>query len=125
MPRKEVDDPFNDDDFGMPEATSTSDEMPEASSEDRPSFIKPHHVGKALSGQMELLRVMSETTDFSDVVLLVKFREKNFRLGLRTFSADYMALTKRFGKKKLDWHGPLRYKVMPHKGNPQGYVAIR
>jgi hypothetical protein len=124
---RNVDDPFKDDDWGMPDSTTQteSDEMPEGSAEDKPSFIKPHHVGKQTTGTMELIRVTSETSDYSDVIFVVKFRGKLFRHGLKLFSPDYKALLTRFGKKREDWHGELRYKVMPHKGNPLGFIAIR
>jgi hypothetical protein len=123
---KIVDDPFEDD-WGMPEAQTqaASDEMPEASGDEKPPFLKPHHVGTASTGTLELLSVTSETSDYSDVIFLVKFRDKKFRLGMKLFAADYKALQKRFGNKKADWHGQLRYKVMPHRGNPQGYIAVR
>lgn len=127
MPRGKAgpDDPFESDDWG-PEGASIvdSDEMPGVSSEERPAFLKPHHVKSDL-GTLNLLRVTGETSEFSDVILLVEHSGKNFRLGLRTFSDDYKALTKRFGKKKSDWHGELRFKVMPHKGQRRGYIAVR
>lgn len=125
---KQVDDPFADDDWGMPDAqgqVAETDEMPEASSEDRPPFIRPHHVGKQTTGTMELIKVTSETSDYSDVIFLVRFRGKIFRHGLKLFSPDYKSLSVRFGKKRSEWHGELRYKVMPHRGNPLGFIAIR
>ncbi len=124
---KTVDDPFQEDDWGMPEEQTqdSSLEMPDESKEERPPFLKPHHVGNALTGTLDLVRVTSETSDFSDVILLVTLRGKNFRLGMKLFAADYKALLQRFGKKKSDWHGQLRYKVMPHRGNPKGYIAVR
>jgi hypothetical protein len=125
---KTVDDPFVDDEWGMPDEQtqdSSTAEMPDEAKEERPPFLKPHHVGNALTGTLELVRVTSETSDFSDVILLVSLRGKNFRLGMKLFAADYKALLQRFGKKRSDWHGPLRYKVMPHRGNPKGYIAVR
>lgn len=123
---KTKDDPFTEDDWGMPATQDgPTDEMPGPSSEERPPFLKPHHVGNAVSGTLELVHVTGETSEFSDVILLVKVRGKLFRLGMRTFSDEYKALSKRFGKKRADWHGELRYRLLPHKGNPHGYVAVR
>ncbi len=123
---REVDDPFGDD-FGMPEETMApeSEEMPQESAEERLPFLKPHHVGNAKTGTLELVRVTSETSDYSDVIFLVKLGTRSFRLGMKLFAKDYVALKKRFGSKRSDWHGQLRYKVMPHKGNPSGYIAVR
>jgi hypothetical protein len=126
MPKSRPDDPFEDD-WGMPDAPAgeSSDEMPQESSEERPPFLKPHHVGSQKTGTMELVRVTAETSDYSDVIFLVSVRGKQFRLGMRLFSPDYKALKKKFGAKRSDWHGSLKYKVLPHKGNPDGYVSVR
>jgi len=123
---KQVDDPFTDDDWGpeMPGATDGgSDEMPEPSSESRPDWLKPHMLGGATTGTLQLTGV-SGATEFSDVVLLVTFRGKPCRIGLKTFSKEYKALTKRFGSKKGDWKGQLQYKVID-RGNSPSYIAVR
>jgi hypothetical protein len=123
--QSEPDDPFQDEDWGHPETPATeSDEMPPPSAEDRPPFLKPHML-KENRGTMELIRVTKETSEYSDVVFLVAIGQKHFRLGLKFFSPDYKALANRFGPKKSDWKGTLQFKVMPHKGNPRGYVAVR
>lgn len=123
-----VDDPFNDDDWGgnsdVPDA-GTSENVPDAPLEDRPQYIKPSHVGKAKTGTFELVKFTTETTEYSDVILLLQYRGRFFKLGMKVFSDDYKRLQKRFGKKRADWHGPLQYKVMPHKGNPNGYIAVK
>jgi hypothetical protein len=128
MPKdaKKHDDPFDDEDWGPSgETMPDSDTMPEPSAETKPPFIKPHHVGKAVMGTMKLLRVTSEVTEYSDVVLLVEYRGKQFRLGLKLYSDDYKKLKERFGPKKEKWSGELRYKVMPHGGREAGYIAVR
>jgi len=124
MPRNKPDDPFTDDDFGLPGGESTtSDEMPDADSDERPDFLKPYHL-KVKQGTCVLIGTTG-ATDYSDVVLLLEVAGRRFRLGLKTFDPGYKALLAKFGKKRSDWKGTLRYKVMPHKGRPDGYVAIR
>jgi len=127
MPRgkSNADDPFTDDDWGMPEGTSTqSDEMPEPVVDpERTPFLKPYHL-QTYQGTLELVSV-SGATEYSDAVLHVKVGGKSFRLGLKNFDPSYVALRKKFGSKKSDWHGMLRYKIMPHKGRPDGFVAVR
>jgi hypothetical protein len=127
MPRNKPDDPFDDADWGPQEGSSEMpDEMPGASTEERPPYLKPHHLAKAVErGSMQLIRVTGETSEYSDVVLLVELGGKQYRLGMKLFSDDYKALSKRFGKKRSDWKGELRFKVMPHKGNPRGFIAVR
>jgi hypothetical protein len=127
MPKNKPDDPFEDD-WGetMPDSSEgPSEEMPDAPSKEYYDFFKPHIVGKQMGGKIELVRVLPETSEYSDVILLVKFNGKSFRLGLKFFSKEYKALKKRFGAKRSDWHGELRYRVMPHKGNPHGFIAVR
>lgn len=119
------DDPF-DDDWGMPESTTpaTESEMPDSTAGERPPFIKPQHIGRVgTTGTLELMRVTSETSDYSDVILAVTFKGKNYRLGLRTFSNEYQSLSSKFGKKRGDWHGTLRFKVVDNNGKP--YVSVR
>lgn len=125
MPRNKPDDPFQEDDWGMPGATASEpDEMPEASVDpDRALFLKPYHLN-AREGTLELVSA-SGGTEYSDVVLHVKLGTRAFRIGLRTFDPGYLACKKKFGAKRADWHGTLRYRVMPHKGRTDGYVAIR
>lgn len=123
---KKHDDPFDDDDWGpSSETMPASDTMPAASTESRPPWIKPFHVGKQVMGTMKLIGVSPEVTEFSDVVLLVEFRGTRFRLGLKTYSIEYQKLLTRFGGKKDKWAGELRYKIMPHGGRDAGYVAVR
>ena len=120
-------DPF-DDDWGMPEGQEhpATDEMPEAGGDDRSPFIKPRHVGNARTGTLELVRVTDRTSEYSDVILLVKFRGREFSLGLKLFSEDYKRLKAKFGPKKSDWAGKkLQYKVMAHGRNSDGYIGIR
>lgn len=125
---KVVDDPFVDDDWGpedAPDAVTTED-VPDAPTDDRPQYIKPSHVGGAKkTGEFELVKFTNETTEYSDVILLVKYRNRFFKLGMKVYADDYKRLQKRFGKKRADWHGMLKFKVMPHKGNPAGYIAVK
>lgn len=124
MPKK-VDDPFGDD-WGMPDSSMATEmpEMPESTAGEKPLFLKPQHVGKVgTTGTVELVRVTSETSDYSDIILLVSFRGKNFRLGMRTFSEEYQSLLGKFGKKRADWKGQLRFKVVDNNGKP--FVAVR
>jgi hypothetical protein len=125
MARGKADDPFNDDDWGPNDAQEDSGEMPESSADStRSEFLKPHHVGSARVGTLELLSVTG-ATEYSDVVLHVKLGSRTYRMGLKTFDPGYVALLKKFGKKKSDWKGTLRYKVMPHRGRPDGFIAVR
>jgi hypothetical protein len=124
MPKKN-DDPFEDD-WGMPEgsATATEGEMPSSTAGERPRFIKPHDVGRVgTTGTLELIRVTTETSEYSDVILAVQYKGRDFRLGLRTFSTEYESLATKFGKKRADWHGTLRFKVVDNNGKP--YVSVR
>lgn len=121
------DDPFGDESWGMPDAQHNAplDTMPEVPSEVRLDFLKPATVGRATFGEIELTGVSRETSKYSDVILLVKFRGRPFRIGLRTFSPDYQSLLKKFGKNPNDWKGTIRYKVMPHNGRADGYIGLR
>lgn len=123
--KSKPDDPFGDDWGREPgdESGAVSDEMPDASSEERPDFLKPYHLS-VKQGTIELVGT-APATDYSDVVLLLQLGKRRFRLGLRTFDPGYKALLAKYGKKRADWKGTLRYKVMPHKGQPDGFVAIR
>lgn len=124
--KKKSDDRFQDDDWGPTDGAipDSFDEMPEAIVDpNRTDWLKPWHLD-ARQGTFELLSV-SGATEFSDVTLHIQIGRKNFRLGLRTFDAGYMALKNKYGKKPSDWHGTLRFKVMPHKGRPDGYVSVR
>lgn len=126
LPRgSQPDDPFRDDDWGMPEGAPTqSDEMPDAVVDpSKAPFLKPFHV-KEREGTLELINVAGGT-EFSDVVFYVKYGNQTFRLGLRTFDPGYKACLAKFGKKKSEWHGTLRFRIMPHHGQANGYVAIR
>jgi len=118
MPKDPWNDPW-DDEEGSPTA---SDEMPEGG-EEKPEWLKPFHVGKKQKGTMELLGVSNETSEYSDVVLHVKFNGVVYALGLKLFSPDYKACLKFYGKKKADWHGPLAYRVTKYKDT--SYVSIR
>jgi hypothetical protein len=129
---KNADDPFTDDDFWGPGSSvgSTSaiasDEMPDAPTEERPQYLKPFHVAKAPMGRCTLVRVTSETSDMSDVILLLDVGGIHFRMGLKLYSEEYKSLLAKYGKKKTEWvNKPLIYKVMPHKGKADGFVAIR
>lgn len=128
MPRSKPDDPFGDNDpfFTGDEgsAREDSDEMPESTVDpSRSDWLKPFHLS-ARQGTLELISV-SGSTEFSDVTLHVKVGTRPFRIGLKTFDPAYVALKKKFGAKKSDWHGTLLYKVMPHKGRADGFVAVR
>jgi hypothetical protein len=118
----DADDPF--DDWNPAEGETASDEMPSSVGGERPPFLKPHDL-RLDRGTLELVRVTTETSEYSDVVLLVAVGTRNFRFGMKLFSPDYKRLLARFGSKKEAWKGELQYKVMPHKGNPRGYVAVR
>lgn len=127
MPKSRPDDPFNDDDWGQPEGASSeaSTEVPESTVDpNRLPWIKPSNVLPLRQGRMELVS-FSGPSKYSDVTLVVKFGGKQYHLGLQTFDPSFVALRKRFGAKKEDWHGTLLYKVMPHKGNPNGFIAVR
>ncbi len=117
------------DDFGVPvggefggDMPDVGDEMP-AEEESKPLWIRPSHVGRATAGTLEVVKVLPENTQYSDVVLLVQFGGKNFRLGMKAFSDDYKSLKKKFGPKRTDWHGEVRYKVIANNGKP--YIAVR
>jgi len=119
-------DDFNEeDDWGPPGATTgASDEVPEAQIDpSRSPFLKPYHLKKD-QGTLELVSV-GPSTEYSDIVLHVKVDGTAYRMGLRNFDPGFVALRKKFGAKKSDWHGTLRYRVMPHKGNTRGFVAVR
>lgn len=126
MARNKPDDPFTDDDWGPSESDGSAgrEEMPEGNVDpERTEFLKPRHMS-AREGTLELISV-SGATEYSDCVLHVRVGTRGFRLGLRTFDPSYVALRKHFGGKREDWHGTLRYRVMPHKGKPDGFVAVR
>src|SRR5271170_2933257 len=90
---KKHDDPFNDEEWGPTgETMPASDTMPAASTENRPPWMKPFHVGPQTMGTMQLLHVTAEVTEFSDVVLLVEYRKKQFRIGLKLYAEDYKKL---------------------------------
>lgn len=121
---KTPDESFSGDDWNEPfDTKGETEEMPNADNS-RPAFLKPWHV-KAISGTLQLIEVSRDTTEFSDVVLIVAVGTRRFRLGLRTFSEEYNALKRRFGNKRSDWHGELRYRILPHKGEKAGYVSVR
>jgi hypothetical protein len=126
---KKVDDPFNDDDWGLPDAQANgeTDELPDPVTSEKPPFLKPFHAIKLAGrqGKCELTSVSRETTEYSDVVLYITLGKKPFRLGLRTFDPAYKALVQKFGKKPSEWHGALNFKVMPHKGKPDVFVSVR
>jgi len=128
MARNRPDDPFEDDwGPGSDAAEPASDEMPEASTDtERTPFLKPFHLLPQREGTLELESV-SGSTEYSDVVLHVRAgaRKTQFRIGLKNFDPSYKSLLKKFGKKRGDWHGTLRYRIMPHKGRPDGFVAVR
>ena len=123
------DDPFTDD-WNPGTATgegveAASDEVPEAAIDpERTDFLKPHHVARKPQGFCELVSV-SGATEYSDIILHLKLGSRMFRLGLKNFDRSFVALRKKFGAKKADWHGKLEYRVMPHKGKPDGFVAVR
>jgi len=126
MPRNKPDDPFEDD-WGTTEGESSqeSSEVPEATVDPtRLPWLKPANVLPKREGTLELISFQGRSK-YSDVTLVVKVGGKQFHLGLQTFDKSFVALRKKFGANKADWHGTLRYKVMPHKGNPDGFVAVR
>ena len=125
MPKNKADDPFGDDPWGPQGATETPDgEMPEPSVDpDRAPFLKPFHLSQR-EGTFELAGA-SGGTEYSDVVLHIKVGKRDFRLGLRTFDPAYKACVVKYGKKREDWHGTLMYRIMPHKGRADGFVAVR
>jgi hypothetical protein len=110
----------------MPDPEPTNGLMPEPVKD--PNYIhwlKPQHLRKPI-GKIELIRVMEEeTSEYSDVVLLVRTiggatREpQQYRLGLRVFSDEYISLSQRFGNKVKDWKGELDYHF-----SPRGYVSV-
>ena len=128
MPKSTPDDSFED--WGGPASDaaepSESNEMPEATVDPNrlPWIISAFRGTNAKrEGTMELVSSIGPSK-FSDVTLVVKFNGKQYHLGLQTFDRSYIALRKKFGPNRDNWHGPLRYKVMAHKGNPVGFVAV-
>ncbi len=131
MPRdakSRPDDPFTDDEWGQEEAAGSATETEEVAAPtvdpNRLPWLKPTTVLPNRDGVLELVSYQGPSK-FSDVTLVVKFKGKTYHLGLQTFDKSYIALAKKFGSKKGDWHGMLRYRVMPYKGNPNGFVAVR
>lgn len=128
MPRgtnsgQKPDDPFTDEDWGRQPGEDDAGELPMPSAGDYEQFLKPFHL-KAKQGTLELLRVTG-ATEYSDVVIHVQVDGKPFRIGLRNFDPGYASLAAKFGRKKEDWKGTIRYKVLPFKGKLEGYVAVR
>jgi len=117
-------DPF-DDDWGLDgEPAAVTGDMPAPNTATRAPFIKPYDVGGVnTKGTLELVRVTGETTDYSDVILAITHNGKEYRLGMRTFSKEYQSLAAKFGTKRADWHGTLRFKVVENNGKP--YVSVR
>ena len=124
-PRSKPDDPFDDDDWSPQDGHSAlSDEVPEPRVDPgKTDFLKPYHLKKD-TGTLELIG-WGAPTNYSEIVLNITVDGKPYRLGFRDFDKSFIALRKKFGSKKPDWHGTLRYKVMPHKGNPRSFVAVR
>jgi len=118
------DDPFEDDWGTTEENVPQSDDVP-APQEGRYPFLKPKDVIPARTGTLELVTFTSETSGFSDAIVVVTYRSKNYRLGFKTFSPDYKSLLKKFGTKRADWHGTLRYRVLPHNGHADGFISVR
>jgi hypothetical protein len=117
------------DDFGTPVGESgfedmpVSDDMPSGEAS-RPNWLKPVHVGRATSGTLQVVRVLPENTQYSDIVLLVEIADKKqYQLGMKLFSDDYKSLLKKFGPKRSGWNGAVRYKVIANNGKP--YIAVR
>lgn len=123
-PRNGVKDDF-DDDFDLTTTGAESDEAPEPTKEARLEWLKPAML-KADKGTLELV-ALGPGTEYSDVTIEVTVpgSPTHFRIGLKTYSPEYESLSKKFGKKKADWHGKLKYKLKEHKGNPRGFIAIR
>jgi hypothetical protein len=120
-------DPFDDDFYGSDEGHSAavSDEVrPARTSENRADFLKPNML-KDEKGTLELVGYADDPGKYSDVAILVNHGGKIFRLGFKEYSKDYEALVKKFGTKKADWKGKLKYRLMPHNGKPRAYVAVR
>ena len=127
--RSRPDDPFGDDDWGNDNDSGTAQEPPEEVARptvdpNRLPWLKPANVLPKRQGTLELVSYQGPSK-YSDVTLVVKVGGKMFHLGLQTFDKSYLACQKKFGDKRSDWHGTLKYKVMPHKGNPDGFVAVR
>lgn len=128
MAKKNTADSF-DDDFGTPVGESGfSGDMPDTGDMpteevSKPNWLKPVHVGRSTSGKLNVVRVLPENTQFSDIVLLVSIEKREFRLGMKLFSDDYKSLKKLFGPKRENWHGEVRYKVIANNGKP--YIAVR
>jgi hypothetical protein len=122
--RSGVKDDF-DDDFDLTSSGAESDEAPEPVREQRLEWLKPHML-KADKGFLELV-ALGPGTEYSDVTIevVVPGNATHFRIGLKTYSPEYEALAKKYGKKKADWHGKLKYKLKEHKGNPKGFIAVR
>lgn len=128
-PKSRPDDPFNDDDWGTPDSSAQTESNQVAA-----PTIDPNRLPWIISAfrgtnvkKMGTLEVVSYqgASKFSDVTLVLKFNGKQYHIGLQTFDKSYIALHKHFGDDKTAWHGTVRYKVMEHKGNPDGFVALR
>ena len=123
----DADDPFTEDDWGPSEGTTQAESDEIATPQIDPNrlpWIKPINVLPKREGTLELVSYGGPSAR-SDVTLVVKHNGKQFHLGLQAYDKGYIALAKKFGTKKGDWHGPIRYKVMPWKGNPDGFIAVR
>lgn len=123
MPKNKADDPFTDEDWGRQPGEDEAGNLPEPATGDYEEFLKPYHL-TARQGTAELIRVTG-ATEFSDVVLHLKIGQKTYRLGLKSFDPGYVSLIGKYGRKREDWHGTIRYKVLPHRGKADGYVAVR
>lgn len=129
MPKSRPDDPFGDWDPTAGAGAGESQEpgqMPEATVDPNrlPWIISAFRGTNAKrEGTLELISSVGPSK-YSDVTLVVKFNGKQYHLGLQTFDRSYIALRKKFGPDRENWHGTLYYKVMAHKGNPTGFVAV-
>jgi hypothetical protein len=117
------DDPFEQDDWGPDETTAAPLKMPPPV-EGKFPFLKPENLRTAFGRDMELIGV-AENTEFSDCVVHVRLNNTNYRIGMKFYAEEYKALLRAYGDDAANWHGPLAYKVMAYKGNPNGFVAIR
>lgn len=124
-PRNAPDDPFTDDDWGAPGDAQEPNQVADATVDpNRLPWLKPGDVLPKREGTLELVSYQGKSK-FSDVTLVVKVGAKQFHLGMQTYDKGYLALRRKFGPNRDDWHGTLRYKVLPWKGNPNGFVAVR
>lgn len=100
---------------GLPEPGSGGDFDP---------FLKAEDIGKlGKTATIMVLGAPVETeSEFSDAVMPVKFKGKEYALGIKWDGGNYSRLYKRFGKNEKKWKGQVKVEVKHFKKND--YVAV-